>query len=538
MSYHRVMFVNSQAVLLISAILSPAQEPSHRPTAWVLHSESRPFMGPSSQTAIADIGTARDLNADGHADYLIMDANRLAAVSGLDQRILFEMDSTTSGLPIGSKLIGGVPIDSDLIPDFFVSGSGKAAAVSGSDQRLLFGFDSPFVETTSFGTSLLLLRHETGRPPVIVIGDPDESSIYGFSGMDGQFLFRQARTKKTRFGWSTVDLDDIDGDGYLDFGVSSPSGVFPGSLEVLSGRNGDLITILENVVPNNRDSLQNLCLTRVGDQDGDGIADLVVGNPLFFHKSSGRPFIGAASVFSLGQGVRIWSHEGDTTYGRFGYDVAGLGDMDGDGVSEIAIAGDPNQWGNRSVVIFSGKKMQVAYLVGDLKQPAIGHGNDVNHDVWPDLLVAGEFLISVQRPRVSFVVSRMPILTSSTYEWSLSTDPPLGFQIQFPPEENGMAYRILFSPGAPGWTYFRGLGIPLQRNLVFSYSLGSWRAPGFTGRSGFLNSSGAATASLTSTPELMRFSGRSLSLACISFDPQSGMQPRMSSLPVTVQLLP
>jgi hypothetical protein len=73
----------------------------------------------------------------------------------------------------------------------------------------------------------------------------------------------------------------------------------------------------------------------VGDIDGDGVADAVVGVP-FENVIPIKP-VGAAYLFSGATGLQIRKHSGTMNYDHFGHAVAGGGDFDGDGVGDYII---------------------------------------------------------------------------------------------------------------------------------------------------------------------------------------------------------
>jgi hypothetical protein len=70
-------------------------------------------------------------------------------------------------------------------------------------------------------------------------------------------------------------------------------------------------------------------IAEVGDVDGDGASDLIIGAP---------GDAGEASVISVKQGVTIFTLTGTSPDEEFGSAVTGLGDVDGDGIVDFAVA--------------------------------------------------------------------------------------------------------------------------------------------------------------------------------------------------------
>jgi hypothetical protein len=119
----------------------------------------------------------------------------------------------------------------------------------------------------------------------------------------------------------------------------------------------------EAVLTSRRADYTGLALLVTNDHDGDGEADIVVGAA-----GGGGDYEGAAYV-APGGSTGMVALESDATYiyegegvDFVGYDVADLGDVSGDGVSDLAI-GAP--WGNGGVFIVEGGSAPGRYLAAD-----------------------------------------------------------------------------------------------------------------------------------------------------------------------------
>ncbi len=161
------------------------------------------------------------------------------------------------------------------------------------------------------------------------------------------------------FGWSVCNMGDLDGDGVIDLAVGSwlddSGGLFDnGAIYVLfmkkdgTVKANQKITMGQGGLP---DVLQNenrfgTSLTNLGDLDGDGVNDLLAGAIYdndaaylagscftLFMKSDGT--VKASQKITMGQGgfFTILDHQD-----RFGYASTNIGDLDGDGVTDVAVS--------------------------------------------------------------------------------------------------------------------------------------------------------------------------------------------------------
>lgn len=73
----------------------------------------------------------------------------------------------------------------------------------------------------------------------------------------------------------------------------------------------------------------------IEDVDGDGIEDVLLGD-----EGGTDPFgtpTGLVTAYSVGSGTQLWSAYGKVPGERFGSSIAGLGDITGDGIPEVAV---------------------------------------------------------------------------------------------------------------------------------------------------------------------------------------------------------
>jgi len=134
----------------------------------------------------------------------------------------------------------------------------------------------------------------------------------------------------SRFGQSVAGLDDLDGDGVPDVAVGAPFEGDSGVLHVLSGADG---SELFQASGGSLGAQFGWSVADAGDVDDDGIGDVAVGAP--FHSPDGLASAGMVAVYSGANGNEIFSVDGTTFAGFLGMAVAAVGDLDGDGFDDV-----------------------------------------------------------------------------------------------------------------------------------------------------------------------------------------------------------
>jgi hypothetical protein len=198
-------------------------------------------------------------------------------------------------------------------------------------------------------------------------------------------------------GTAVAAVGDVDGDGVVDVALGAPSepggASSPGSVRVVSGDDGSLIHEIRWVAAG--EGLFGQALAGVGDADGDGVDDLVAGFP------TAGPSVEESRVVLIsgqsGQILIMLGTVGSDPWDAFGWSLARLGDLDGDGRQEYAV-GAPSlsdEGPGRVYVLRSSADPSTDFVLYELEGLAPGDrfgisvasAGFVDADAVPDLIV-------------------------------------------------------------------------------------------------------------------------------------------------------
>ena len=438
-----------------------------------LHTLNNPGAPSRAEFGYAVAG-AGDVNGDGVPDLLvgapgqnvgvIIEQGQAFVFSGADGSRLHTLNDPTPQrmARFGSDVAGVGDVNGDGVPDLLVGAprqdvgviieQGQAFVFSGADGSLLHTLNDPnpqaageFFEGPEFGKAVAGVGDVNGDGvPDLLVGAPGQhvggNSVQGqafvFSGADGSLLHTlddPTPQALARFGSDVAGVGDVNGDGVPDLLVGAVlkdvAGVIQGQplvftnqgqAFVFSGADGSLLHTLDDPTP------QALArfgsdVAGVGDVNGDGVPDLLVGAVLkdVAGVIQGQPLVftnqGQAFVFSGADGSLLHTlddptqQEADVSSGgftmgaQFGKDVAGVGDVNGDGVPDLLVGAvwqkvEGNALQGRAFV-FSGADGSLLHTL-DTPNPEVwaffGYGaagvGDVNGDGVPDLLVSARAL--------------------------------------------------------------------------------------------------------------------------------------------------
>ncbi len=180
-------------------------------------------------------------------------------------------------------------------------------------------------------------RNNADMTPDIAIGAPRNDGVgtnvgrvYLRSGSDWSLIRAiNGPSEFSLFGESIAPMGDLDGDGRGDFAVGAPGA---NSVLIYSGATAGLAgSVIRTLTPPDGPGLFGRRMANIGDVDGDGVNDLVIGAPDW------SSTVGRVYVFSTASGRLLYTVTGELQGTDFGNAVAGAGDVNMDGRADILI---------------------------------------------------------------------------------------------------------------------------------------------------------------------------------------------------------
>ena len=172
----------------------------------------------------------------------------------------------------------------------------------------------------------------------------DVGRIVIVDGSSGALLrIIRGRAAGDQFGFALAACGDVNADGMPDFAVASPladtpSGIDSGRVEVFAGGTWKRLRTLDG--EHARDHMGHALAS--ADVDGDLLRDIICGAP---YADAPAVNSGCTLIFSSATGTLLKRIKGAAKNDRLGWAVAAAGDVDGDGRSDVIIGAPWNDGG-------------------------------------------------------------------------------------------------------------------------------------------------------------------------------------------------
>lgn len=276
----------------------------------------------------ASLAVVGDLDDDGAPDFAVGDpkgAGRAWVLSGVDGEVIHAFRGEAGGVLLGGSVCGPGDLDGDGVDDVLVgamgvpgSTPGGVHAYSGASGEELWrtAVDADgckrIWDSAGFGPALCALGDLDGDGArEIAVGSSDAAvdgvahgAVRILDGASGEVLHTLVGGRSGRgFGCALALGPDLDGDGVRDLAIGAPvldtgEGALPsGEVHLVSAATRETIRVVRPPAPNQG---AGFTLAFVADRDGDGLEDLLVGQPY-----PGGQAMGSIGLYASASGDRL-----------------------------------------------------------------------------------------------------------------------------------------------------------------------------------------------------------------------------------------
>ncbi len=524
-----------------------------------------------------DFGSAvtgmADINGDSVPDFIVgapdrdFSTGRITAFSGADGSEIWHLDGEATGDELGHTVVNIRDINDDGVNDVAVSApKNDEGAADAGKVYVLSGVDGSTLQSWYSSIPARNFARELGTADINNDGYLD--LICGMSTasengliLNGKIIIFNAKTGSTflaseligtqdagYFGSSVTGVGDWDGDGHDDvavgaLGIEVNGMIFTGRVTVFSGSHlagtptgtPAIVNIFEG---NQEQERFGTTIARVGDQDGDGIVDLLIGSPSWNEPlgtiDSGRATLWSGSTYAL---IESFENPLPSFSALFGASLASAGDVDNDGYRDMLIGALNYEVvpGERpgAAFVYSGRTHDLLQrhlgteALGGMGRGVAGLG-DIDGDGTQEYLVCTPYVDrnGLQSNGNVTVFGREAFLYQDKH--TATGGDTINYEINFPTV--GGQYKILGSLVGTGPTTYHGTEVPLGPLYI---PITSNNYPAFTNNFyGNLNFAGKAYASMTLPPAIPQVT---VYLAAVQSN--SGLAVDMSSVVQILEIL-
>ncbi|EKD76355.1 MAG: FG-GAP repeat protein [uncultured bacterium] len=215
--------------------------------------------------------------------------------------------------------------------------------------------------TATLAGSLVIqqLAQSSAQKAAIVIGDLDEI-LTEFESTPT--VLRSDNAPGSVYGSALAQVGDVNGDGYEDLVVADyedgSAGSSTGAVYGYYGSASGVATTADwTVIGDGLNYQFGYSVDAAGDVNNDGYADVLIGERSAGDDAQGSVHLYYGSTSGLAT-TSSWTANGSDDNQYFGNDVAGIGDINGDGYDDIAVttglANEPSSSGGTLVSVFYG----------------------------------------------------------------------------------------------------------------------------------------------------------------------------------------
>lgn len=434
--------------------------------AFIFHGSVSGLALAASQTLESDqasahfgvsVASAGDVNGDGFSDILVgapdydngqIDEGRAylfhGSASGVATTANWTTESNQNGAAYGSSLAGAGDVNGDGYSDVIVGAflydngqtdEGRAFVYHGSASGLATTANwtaESNQASAEYGVSVSSAGdvNGDGYADVIVGADRfedilpsqlDEGCIFIYYGASAGLATSPSWSYESNWcqgqiGVTVACAGDVNGDGYSDIITGAPyyeevaARLDAGSAWLFLGSaTGPSATSSWSIVGDQASGFYGMSVAGAGDVNGDGFSDVVVGASGYDNGQSdeGRVWLYRGSAAGLST-TSNWTSEVNQNVANYGASVASVGDLNGDGYSDMVVGApgyDNGQTDEGSAFVFHGSASgpaTTADWTGESNQAAASFGSavagagDVNGDGYADLLVGAPLYDSLQ----------------------------------------------------------------------------------------------------------------------------------------------
>lgn len=377
----------------------------------------------------AAVGTAGDWNADGYSDVTVGAPRWIPSPGvgpgdgaafvypGRADTIAVEATYVQGGRQVGAQLGLGVSFAGDIDNDGF------SDMVTGA----------PFYESGASQT-------DEGRFFVTYGGSCGPQCAPRFEDEIASNPPREGEQAGAQFGWNASAAGDVNGDGYADVIVSAPNFdpdlCFPvcgspipnaGIVRVYHGGPSGLSPTPAGTLdgffePN---AQFGYSAASAGDVNGDGFGDVIIGAPFDLGVGQALLYLGSPGGLATSPS---WTKSGEQAGAQFGLDVAGAGDINGDGYDDV-IVGANRQGGSGAAYVYLGRPTTPQFPQGLGSTPfrtytesragssfgeTVAGVGDVNRDGYADFAIADPtYIFEEENPPSSFQFGQVYVFHGS-----------------------------------------------------------------------------------------------------------------------------